>query len=358
MPGAHCPGPAHPGIVNGDEVGPVHLRDAHKYRIDWLISFAAVAEHGGFSAAAKALYRSQSRVSTHVADLEQALGARLFDRSAHPPQLTPEGRVLRKNLEEILRRLDALGNVSSGSAPPTGQVLVGCYPSVAAYLFPQAVLRLRRSTPGISLVLHEGHADDLDAALVAGDVDLVVRPTLPVIGEGTFMHRVLWREPLVAVVNRAHPMAGATGVRLRQIAEQPLITMGWKKGGRARQLETNLAFANAGLSPTIVYQTHHPQTLVSLVRHGLGVALVNSLAATTSNLDGVSLVPVADTECDRVVAVWWRADHPRSAAIEAVRDAMLAVPPPRFSRGERTRVPEPPGLQPVDSAALLASSPD
>lgn len=337
----------------------MHLRDAHKYRIDWLISFAAVADHGGFSAAAKALYRSQSRVSTHVADLEQALGARLFDRSSHPPQLTPEGRVLRQHLEEILRRLDALGEVSAGSATVSGQVQVGCYPSVAAYLFPQVVLRLQRSDPGISLVLHEGHAQDLDAALHSGEVDLVVRPTLPVMENGRYVHRVLWREPLVAVVNRGHPLANATGVRLRQIAEQPLITMGWKEGGRARQLETNLAFANAGLSPTTVYQTHHPQTMVSLVRHGLGVALVNSLAATTSNLDGVTLVPVTDTDCDRVVSVWWWGDHPRSAAIEAVRDAMLAVPPPRFSRGEHTpvRAPaaEPLGL--VDSA-FFASRPE
>lgn len=335
----------------------MHFRDAHKYRIDWLISFAAVAEHGGFSAAAKALYRSQSRVSTHVADLEQALGTRLFDRSVHPPQLTPEGRVLRQNLEDILRRLDALSDVSAGSAS-CGQVRLGCYPSVAAYLFPQVVLRLQRSNPGISLVLQEGHADDLDTALLTGDVDLVVRPTLPVIGDGKFVHRILWREPLVAVVNRGHSLAGSTGVRLRQIAEQPIITMGWKTGGRARQLETNLAFANAGLSPTIVYQTHHPQTMVSLVRHGLGVALVNSLAVTTSNLDGVTLVPVTDADCDRVVAAWWPADHPRSGAIEAVRDAMVAVPPPRFSRGDPSvvRLPAADSPDPVAvESAFLAS---
>lgn len=319
----------------------MHLRDAHKYRIDWLISFAAVADHGGFSAAAKTLYRSQSRVSTHVADLEQALGARLFDRSAHPPQLTPEGRVLRQNLEEILRRLDALGDVSAASETARGEVRLGCYPSVAAYLFPQVVLRLQRTDPGISLILHEGHAHDLDDALQTGEVDLVVRPTLPVLDDGKYVHRVLWREPLVAVVNRGHQLASATGVRLRQIAEQPLITMGWKEGGRARQWETNLAFANAGISPTIAYQTHHPQTMVSLVRHGLGVALVNSLAVTTSNLDGVTLVPVTDMDYDRVVAVWWWGDHPRSAAIDAVRDAMLAVPPPRFSRGEQAPVREP-----------------
>jgi len=67
------------------------FRRIYNYRIDWIISFVAVAHHGGFSAAAKALYRSQPRVSSHVADLEQELGTLLLDRSVHPARLTPRG---------------------------------------------------------------------------------------------------------------------------------------------------------------------------------------------------------------------------------------------------------------------------
>ncbi|HET6986751.1 MAG TPA: LysR family transcriptional regulator [Kribbella sp.] len=51
------------------------LTAAYGFRMDWIVSFVAVARHGGFSAAAKATFRSQSRISEHVAELEKALGA-------------------------------------------------------------------------------------------------------------------------------------------------------------------------------------------------------------------------------------------------------------------------------------------
>ncbi|GAA2351102.1 LysR family transcriptional regulator [Saccharopolyspora halophila] len=308
----------------------MQLKDANRYRVDWLISFAAVIRHGGFSAAAKALYRSQSRVSTHVAELEQAIGAQLFDRSAHPPQLTPEGRLLQRHCDEILRRLEALSDLSSASGSARGEVHVGLYPSAAAYVFPRAVLRLQRSHPDISVVLHEADARTLEKALQHGEIDLSVRHTLPVVRASGFSSTVLWREPLVAVFPSAHPLAGAGSVRLRQLAEQTLVIMGESSQESGNQTEPHLAFANAGLQPNVGFRATQPQTMVSLVRHGLGVGMTNALAMTTANLDGTSLVPVADTSSERVVALWWHADQPRSAAIEAVREAILAVPPPRF----------------------------
>ncbi|TCM37594.1 LysR family transcriptional regulator [Kribbella sp. VKM Ac-2568] len=81
------------------------LTAAYGYRLDWIVSFVAVARHGGFSAAAKATFRSQSRISEHVAELEKALGVQLFDRTAHPAALTPEVRALLPHAEEILNRL-------------------------------------------------------------------------------------------------------------------------------------------------------------------------------------------------------------------------------------------------------------
>lgn len=51
---------------------------------DWLETFVAVIDHGSFSGAARALHRAQSRVSTHVASLEKALGGTLVDRSHRP----------------------------------------------------------------------------------------------------------------------------------------------------------------------------------------------------------------------------------------------------------------------------------
>ncbi|MGO1511218.1 MAG: helix-turn-helix domain-containing protein [Actinomycetales bacterium] len=65
------------------ESGPID-----NYRFEWLNSFLAVVDFGGFAAAAENTYRSQPRISSHVADLERHLGAQLFDRKARPVRLT------------------------------------------------------------------------------------------------------------------------------------------------------------------------------------------------------------------------------------------------------------------------------
>ena len=286
------------------------LASAYGFRMDWIVSFVAVVRHGGFSAAAKAVFRGQSRISEHVAELERVLGVQLFDRTAHPARLTPEGRTLLPQAEQILNRL---GELSSGG----GQVRFGAYPSAAAYLFPRVVRRLPAS---ITLHLVEGPSVDLESALLRGDIDLAIRPVHPLVADESLEHEVLWREPLVAVFAESHPLAAAESVSLEQLAALPLISIGESSG--PRQFESHLAFASAGLNPESAFRTNQPQTLLSLVRHGLGVGVTNELAVTTANLDGVRLVPIHDAGVERQVALFSRKERAHSPALDQVIDVI------------------------------------
>ncbi|MER7717634.1 LysR family transcriptional regulator [Streptomyces flaveolus] len=304
------------------------LSGVHHYRLDWIASFVAVARHGSFSAAAKALYRSQPRISSHVAALEGLVGRRLVDRSVQPTTLTPEGRALLPHAEEILRRLSLLKEVAGGSA--SGTVRVGCYPSAAAYLYPLLVRALRTTHPGLRVTLHEGPSVELGSRLLSGEVDVAVRPLLPLVNSDRVSSRVLWREPLVAVFRADHPLAGAPSVRLAQTVALPVISIGESEDRHSHQYETSLAFSTAGLQPVISERTNQPQTLVSLVRHGMGVGVTNALAMTTARTEGVALVPVSDPGCERVVAAWWRRGACLSPAVRAVRECLGRLPAPRW----------------------------
>jgi DNA-binding transcriptional LysR family regulator len=302
------------------------LTTAYGYRLDWLVSFVAVARYGGFSAAAKAVFRGQSRISEHVAELEKALGVQLFDRSAHPVALTPEGRALLPAAEEILHRLGELSTVR-------GQVRFGTYPSAAAWLFPQVAVRM----PEVRLLLVEGPSIELERALVQGEIDLAIRPVHPLVVSESLEHRVLWREPLVAVFAAQHPLADQPSIGLAELAALPLISIGESSGNR--QFESHLAFASAGLSPVSVYRTNQPQTLLSLVRHGLGTGVTNALAVTTANLDGVRLVPIHDAGVERQVALFLHRDRPRTPALTAVIDTVTAIDPPASTLTNSGRAP-------------------
>lgn len=308
----------------------VELTAAYGYRLDWIVSFVAVARYGGFSAAAKALFRSQSRISMHVADLERTMGVQLFDRTAHPTALTPEGRALLPHAEEILARLDILSEQSTSGDSVRGHVRFGAYPSAAAWLFPRVARRLQQESPGIRLLLHEGPSVELEGALTMGEIDLAIRPVHPLVVDDRLEHIVLWREPLVAVFPDTHRLATAPSVTMAELASLPLIMIGESAGAHSRQFESHLAFASAGLNPTSVFQTNQPQTLLSLVRHGLGSGVTNALAVTTARHDGVRLVPIADARVERVVAVFMHRERPRSASLSGVVDAIREIPPPAW----------------------------
>ena len=294
------------------------LTAAYGFRMDWIVSFVAVARHGGFSAAGKAVFRGQSRISEHVADLEKALGVLLFDRTVHPAALTPEGRALLPYAEDILNRL---GDLSAAR----GHVRFGAYPSAAAWLFPRVAQRVPDQ---VRLHLVEGPSIDLEGALGRGDVDLAIRPVHPLVASEALEHEILWTEPLVAVFPDGHPFAAAAEISLQELAELPLISIGETSG--ARQFESHLAFASAGLSPESVFRTNQPQTLLSLVRHGLGTGVTNALAVTTANLSGVRLVPISDSQVERQVALFVHRDRPRTPALDEVITAVHAVPPPTW----------------------------
>jgi DNA-binding transcriptional LysR family regulator len=305
----------------------VDLTAAYGYRLDWIVSFVAVARHGGFSAAAKASFRAQSRISMHIAELEKAIGVQLFDRMVHPTVLTPEGRALLPHAEEILSHLGLLADLSVADGVVRGHVRFGAYPSAAAWLFPQVARQLRRGSPDVRLLLHEGPSVDLESALSNGSVDLAIRPIHPLVTAAELEHQLLWKEPLVAVFHEAHPLP-ASSISLAELADLPLISIGEVSG--PRQFESHLAFASAGLNPVNVFQTNQPQTLLSLVKHGLGTGVTNALAVATANLEGVRLVPIRDAGVERSVAVFLHRKRPRSAALDQVVAAIRAVPPPTW----------------------------
>jgi DNA-binding transcriptional LysR family regulator len=182
-------------------------------------------------------------------------------------------------------------------------VRFGAYPSVAAWLFPQVAAR-RQEYPELRLLLlHEGPSIELEGALSRGEVDLAIRPVHPLVTDDGLSHELLWKEPLVAVF----PADGSPKVvGLADLAELPLILSGETSG--ARQFESHLAFASAGLNPPSTFRTNQPQTLLALVRHGLGIGVTNAM--TTANLDGVRLVPIRDAGVERQVAVFWHRDRP------------------------------------------------
>ncbi|MGI5466244.1 LysR family transcriptional regulator [Streptomyces sp. CA-132043] len=177
----------------------------------------AVAEEESFTRAAERLHIAQPPLSRQIRALEDHLGTPLFQR--RPVRPTEAGTVFLKGAREILTRTDRLVERTAR----TGHGELGCvrlgYVLSAAYdTLPHLLAAVREQHPGLTVEAREGWSPDLDTALAAGELDVVLAHTLPT--HPAYARQPLRREPLAALVGVRHPFAGRTSARLRDFAGQ------------------------------------------------------------------------------------------------------------------------------------------
>jgi DNA-binding transcriptional LysR family regulator len=297
--------------------------------LDWIETFVAVVDCGGFSAAADTVHRSQSRVSSHVASLEQTLGARLFDRRHRPVVLTDVGEAFLPHARAVLADLDrAQAEVDAVLGVVRGHVLLGSYPSASAAFVPGVLRAFTARHPQVSVDLSERPTLDLTEALESGRLHLVLRPLAPHDHTDGLAFRPLWREPLVAVFPPGHPLAALPPpLPLEELAAHPLVTIGGSLGRDVRY-EAHMALSRLDAAPRIAWQTDQPQTLVSFVRTGLGVGITNALAMAVSDTAGVVVTEVGGPGDGRTAGVYWNPNRDTPRAARALLETILAAPPP------------------------------
>jgi LysR family nitrogen assimilation transcriptional regulator len=142
--------------------------------------FKAVADSGGFSAAAAVLRIAQSALSRQVGLLEAECGGALFERGVHGVALTPSGRVLLQRAAFLLQQVEeARSEVQAENANPRGTVRLGSTPSVGELLYQPLTARFLLRFPRVRLQLIEAITPDPLVSLMNGTLDLaiVTRPT-------------------------------------------------------------------------------------------------------------------------------------------------------------------------------------
>jgi LysR family hydrogen peroxide-inducible transcriptional activator len=125
-----------------------------------LQTLVAIADHGSFSAAAKALATVQSNVSAHLARLEKQLGTPLVERATGT--LTDEGELVVARARRILHEIEDIdGDIHSLGQSPTGECRLGSIGTTARWLIPPMLLGLERTHPAVRVTLLEGATSSL-----------------------------------------------------------------------------------------------------------------------------------------------------------------------------------------------------
>jgi molybdate transport repressor ModE-like protein len=121
---------------------------------------AEVARRGSFSAAADALYLSQSAVSQQVATLEKEVGLALLERTSNGPKLTDAGATLVGHADAAIARLEeAEQEVAAIAGLEGGELRIASFPTASAVLLTEALAEFKITNPGVRLSVTEAEPE-------------------------------------------------------------------------------------------------------------------------------------------------------------------------------------------------------
>ncbi|RYZ13711.1 MAG: LysR family transcriptional regulator [Alphaproteobacteria bacterium] len=241
-----------------------------------LRQFVVLAERLSFRRAAEQLNIAQPPLSVSIAKLEAELCAKLFERHTQGVSLTAAGEAALPFAREAIARSDemrtAVGSVVTGKQ---GQLRVGFVSSASYSLVPRIVARFRDIYPGVHLILEEARGMECIERVEAGELDVgIVRTPLP--ETASLRLAPIETSELMVAMPYNHRLSNASCVQLEDLADESFIQYDHSAPGmRAIVLMSCQA---AGYIPNVTHTAAQVHTVLSLVRTGLGVALVPGIA--------------------------------------------------------------------------------
>lgn len=286
--------------------------------------FEALAEHGHFGRAASACAISQPALSVQIKELEESLGAELFERSARQIRLTNFGEAFALRVRAILRSIEELEDLARASQTRlAGRLRMGIIPTIAPYLLPAVIGSLSRTHEGLDLHVRETLTATLVQELVSGRLDTAI-VALPV-SEPSLTEVALFAENFVLV--RPNEDAGKPVPDREALREMKLLLL--EEGHCFR--DQALSFCNMhSMPPRELLDVSSLSTLVQMVSAGIGVTLIPEMAVAVETRSApVSVSRLAGAQPSRTIGMIWRKTSPLARQLtqiaRTVRDSAEAA---------------------------------
>ncbi len=282
--------------------------------------FRLVVATGSLSEAAERLNLSSSAASRVLSQLEGQLSLRLFSRSGRALMLTEEGALFYQQISNTLDGIDEIPLIARELRNRTRNWLsvVTAAPLANGLVVP-TIARIRRDTPDIQCTLHVENRFEIESKVAARgyNIGLISLPLENAIIPVDVMP--VLRSRLSVLMPRDHPLTAQSEVSLADLAQHPLVTLAVGQRWRDRLEE---AMGSAGLRPQISFETGSTLVTVEMVRHGLGLTLIDELTLPASARAGLALRPLEGDHWITYASL--HAKGPRSDLSEVFLDALTA----------------------------------
>lgn len=275
----------------------MNLRD-----LEYLV---ALDEHRHFGQAAAACFVSQPTLSTQIKKLEHELGVELVERGQRQVMLTAAGDEVAARARVILGQVqDIRGIAKRAKNPRSGTLTLGVFPTLAPYLLPYVVPRLRAAYPELRLRLVEEKSHELLESLRGGRIDAAVL-ALPVADDG-LAHVPLFREDFVLALPADHPLAADDApLPSSALTGEHLLLL---EDGHCLRDQALAVCQLAGATEDSSFRASSLETLRHMVASGAGMTLLPRLAVSppVTSPPGLVLRELQDPAPHRDLALLWR----------------------------------------------------
>ena len=282
----------------------------------------ALHEHGHFGRAAEASFVSQSTLSAGIRELESLLGVTLVERSRRVVRFTSLGNQVVEKAHRILREAEELADlVQAAGKPLAGQLRMSVIPTIAPFLLPRFLPRLRKERPELELFLREETSQDAVESLQHGRVDCVLLALPFATGEVEQAH--ISDDPLFVAFPKDDPRDPPETIPADMIDEGRLLLL---EDGHCLKEHALAACNRPELrgSATMIGTSLH--TLVQMVDNGLGLTMLPQMAVDAGILNGTEVVarPLKSKKAKREIALIWRKNSPRRDEFELLAEELRA----------------------------------
>ncbi len=287
---------------------------------DHLRALTEVVAQGSFTRAAKRLHLAQPTISLQIRDLETRLGVRLVDRLGKRAFATAAGRELIEHAGRIAQETDRLlAAMRRHRDGGLGQVRIGSSTTALIYHLPPVLQDLRKRHPNIELVVTTGTTNGVVERMLRNEIDLGV-VSLP-ISERLLQVVPLRSEPLVAIFS-ANIRDVPARVTPQFLLQHPLLLEYARAHVRALIMDWLSA---GGQEPRPAMELDNLEAVKRMVASGLGASIVPAAAILDAHEKSSLAVRPLKPALSRTLALVQRRDKPGDAALQHVREALLAL---------------------------------
>lgn len=267
--------------------------------------FAATADEGSISAAARGLGASASSVSQQLTNLETALGAVLLNRSSRPVTLTPAGVLFRQRAQAILNEAQqARAELASHDLARLTRFRLGVIEDFDADMTPGLLMQMAETLDSTQFLLETGASHRLIDQLEARALDMIIAADIG--AEAAWMEvHPLMEEPFVAAVPRG--LLNSKDDILEQLRTIPLIQY-TARHHMGRQIASHLERQNLRLEHRFELGNYH--TIMAMVAKGAGWTILTPLGYMRAHrfCDAAELIPLPFQPLTRHISLTTRRD--------------------------------------------------